>query len=169
VVATYLLALIGGGVFTASVLWAVSGFPRLLPPTWRAGILGLAVITAIFRDLHVLRIPLPQSERQVPRTVFHKGSIPAAGQFGFELGTGLRTYLPSTLPYVLGLGIWLLAPSLSYALAAGVGFGLGRGLMALWRYVARSCDAWDCLLESKWLVPVCSLLGGLAVPMLLIR
>lgn len=167
-VGTFLLALIWGGIFTASILWAVSGLPRLLPLTWRAGILGLAVITATFRDLHILSLALPQSERQVPRSVFRRGSIVVAAQFGFELGTGLRTYMPSTLPYVLALCIWFLAPGYGEALAGGIGFGVGRGLMALWRYVARAGDVWDCLLESKWLVPVCSLLGGVSVPLLLI-
>lgn len=163
---TFLLALVGGGVLTASLLWAGGGFSRILPLDWRVSIFTLALGAAILRDLRVFRFPLPQSHRQVPRSVFRRGSTVAAAQFGFELGTGLRTYLPSTQPYLLALAVWLLASEYQDALLAGVGFGLGRGLMALWRYATRPCDGWDCLLVARWFVPACSLVAGLGTALI---
>ena len=49
-----------------------------------------------------------------------------AFRFGFELGTGVRTYIPSTAPYILLLVIVATNPPLGLALAAGLGFGVGR-------------------------------------------
>lgn len=165
---TFLAALVVGGVFTTSLLWAGSGLSRVLSLDWRGSIFTFALAVAILRDLRILRFPLPQSQRQVPRSVFRKGSTIAAAQFGFELGTGLRTYLPSTQPHLLALGVWLLASGYLEALLAGLGFGLGRGLMVLGRYVTRSCDDWDCLLSARWFVPACAVIAGLGVPVLLL-
>ncbi|MGH3832935.1 MAG: hypothetical protein ACRDRS_21265, partial [Pseudonocardiaceae bacterium] len=56
--------------------------------------------------------------------------------------TGVRTHMPSNLPYlplvaVLLLGGW------AAAVAAGLGFGLGRAAMALGRHHSRDAPWWD--------------------------
>jgi transposase-like protein len=42
-----------------------------------------------------------EAGRQVPQDVFARGLYRAALQFGFEMGTGVRTYVPATTPYLL--------------------------------------------------------------------
>lgn len=88
----------------------------------------------VLRDLGILSLPLPQNSQQVPREVFHRRIVSAALRFGFELGTGVRTYLPAGTPYILALALLLVVDDLPPALAAGVGFGMGRASMTLFRY-----------------------------------
>lgn len=48
-------------------------------------------------------------------------------QFGFEMGTGLRTLLPTAAPHLIAAAV-LLTPGMTLlaALATGLGFGFGR-------------------------------------------
>ncbi|MCZ3390010.1 MAG: hypothetical protein LH645_13070 [Actinomycetia bacterium] len=82
------------------------------------------------RELGVLRFPLPQNKRLVPITVFRLGERFGPIQFGFEMGSGIRTYVTSSLPYLLVVATVLLA-SLPEALVAGGGFAIGRSAMAI--------------------------------------
>jgi hypothetical protein len=88
------------------------------------------------------RVTLPHRRAQVPSTVITAGGDAGALRFGFEMGTGVRTHMPSNLPYlaliaVLALGSWAAAG------AAGLGFGLGRAAMALGRHHSRDAPWWD--------------------------
>ena len=73
-------------------------------------------------------IALPEARRQIPSQVFTNGIQRGAYQFGFEMGTGVRTYVPSIAPYILLLAVFLVRPTLATALLAGIGFGLGRAI-----------------------------------------
>jgi len=87
------------------------------------------VVALVLRSREVLAFPLPQAARQIPREVFDRHPLSSASRFGFALGTGVRTYLVSPVPYVPALAILLLGPPLIGALALGLGFGLSRGLV----------------------------------------
>jgi hypothetical protein len=78
----------------------------------------------------------------VPSTVIGAGSDAGALQFGFEMGFGVRTHMPSNLPY-LALVAVLLVSSWATALLVGLGFGLGRAAMALGRHYCRDATWWD--------------------------
>jgi hypothetical protein len=84
---------------------------------------------------------------------FRRRPLSVALQFGFELGTGVRTYVPSAMPYVLALGLLLHLVPLLGAVAAGVGFGLGRAAMIWLRYQSLDRDRWDTLmsLRIRWI------------------
>jgi hypothetical protein len=88
------------------------------------------------------RVTLPHRRAQVPSAVIGAGSDTGALQFGFEMGTGVRTHMPSNLPY-LPLVAVLLVANWPAALLAGAGFGLGRAAMALGRHHSRDPDWWD--------------------------
>ena len=60
----------------------------------------------------MLSFPLPQAARQIPREVFDRHPLSSSTRFGFALGTGVRTYLVSPVPYVPALAILLLGPPL---------------------------------------------------------
>jgi hypothetical protein len=63
-------------------------------------------------------------------------------QFGFEMGTSMRTYTPSALPHALALMIAFLAGPLATVMA-GAGFGLGRAAMTLGNLHYSDDNGWD--------------------------
>ncbi|MGH3873441.1 MAG: hypothetical protein ACRDSR_18350 [Pseudonocardiaceae bacterium] len=106
---------------------------------------GLIVAVALFvlageGGLH--RVSLPHRRAQVPSAVIGAGSDAGALQFGFEMGSGVRTHMPSNLPYLPLIAV-LLVGSWPAALLAGLGFGLGRAAMALGRQHSRDTAWWD--------------------------
>jgi hypothetical protein len=156
VLAVFAASLVLGGLATASVLWLLSGLAAPLPDRWAAAVLMGLAGAALLRDLGVLSIRLPQNARLVPQTLFYeRGAARAALRFGFELGTGVRTYLSASAPYVLAAAI-VLVGNLEAAVVAGVAFGLGRALMPALRYASPEADAWDARLAARlrWFVPL---------------
>ena len=135
--------LICGGALTAAVLLVAGSLLRApLPGFVRWAVVAAALGAVLLREAGVWSFRLPENRRLVPETVFrlcrHLGPL----QFGIEMGTGARTYLPSGLPYVAAVAVALTA-SVPAALCAGAGFGLGRALMttANLRYDGES--GWD--------------------------
>ncbi|MDI6103391.1 hypothetical protein QLQ12_32760 [Actinoplanes sp. NEAU-A12] len=94
------------------------------------------------REFGLLSFGLPQNARLVPVTVFRHGRFFGPLQFGLEMGTGLRTYVTSGLPYVLLPAIALLASPVA-ALLAGLGFGLGRSIMTSSNLRFSDDNSWD--------------------------
>ncbi len=88
------------------------------------------------------RVTLPHRRAQVPSTVIAAGGDAGALQFGFEMGCGVRTHMPSNVPYLALMAV-LLVSSWAAAVAAGLGFGLGRAAMALGRHHSRDAPWWD--------------------------
>lgn len=133
--------LLAGGTLTAAVALVAGSLVRpAIPAPARLGVVVAVLGAVVLRDLGVLRFPLPQRRRLVPESVFRLGRHLGPAQFGLELGTGVRTYLPSGLPYAVLAAVALLAPP-GGALLAGAGFGAGRWLMAV--AAVRSGTAWD--------------------------
>jgi hypothetical protein len=93
--------------------------------------------------------PLPQNARQVPQEVLTGQVARGSLQFGFEMGTGVRTYVSSTVPYVLAVALALTAPDIGAVLAAGLGFGAGRAAMPLSRHLSGDGELWDAELHAR--------------------
>lgn len=130
------------------VAGALAGFIHLVPePGRRSVVLGSVAVVLAFelagRPLH-----LPQNHRQVPQSITARATVDGPLQFGFEMGTGVRTYMPTALPHALLLTV-LLIGGLGPGLVAGLGFGLGRALMPLTRARAPHPAAWDTLLLRR--------------------
>lgn len=79
--------------------------------------------------------------------------LQGALQFGYEMGTGMRTHMPSNLPYVAVVAGLLLPPWWG-ALLAGVGFAAGRIVMSVGRW---SDQRW----EGAWQASERAILIGL--------
>lgn len=140
-----------GGALSGGALWLLSGLSEPLPALARAlAIVGVAVL-GLLREFELVRLPLPQNTRQIEQDVLRRRPRLGPMQFGFELGTGVRTYVSSTAPYVVALALVLSHPGLPLALAAGLGFGLGRALTAAAQLWSRSAD---------WNARVATRLGG---------
>lgn len=71
---------------------------------------------------------LPQTHRQIARSRVGARKLSAAFLFAFELGTGVRTYVPSVAPYLLAVYLLLFASSLETIVSVGVAFGVGRSV-----------------------------------------
>jgi hypothetical protein len=129
-VAAYLGGTLLGSLLTVTVAWVLSGFAAVVPATWRAALLGAgALVVCLAKDGPLVeRVTLPESRRQIPAEVFNRSLIQGAFSFGFQLGTGVRTYVPSSAPYVLLLAILLGWLTFGWALLLAVGFGLGRAV-----------------------------------------
>jgi hypothetical protein len=127
--AAFCVGLIAGGALSSTVIVVVGSLVRMpLPPWSRLAMVGLALCAVLLRELHVVTFTLPENRRLVPETVLRHGRHLGPLQFGLEMGTGVRTYLPSGLPYVGALAVLFFA-SVPAAVCAGAGFGLGRALM----------------------------------------
>lgn len=150
------IGLLLGGVLSSLVLWLLSGLASPLPSPLRYGSAVAFAAVGVLRDAGLLRFPLPQNTRQVPQDVLQRHLVRGSVQFGFELGTGVRTYVSSTAPYVVALALLLIGPEPAAAVLTGAGFGLGRAATPLARYASRSGDAWDAALRARLrLITVC--------------
>jgi hypothetical protein len=117
----------------------------VLPATVRFGVIAAAALFILAGECGLHRVVLPHRRAQVPSTVIASGGDAGALRFGFEMGSGVRTHMPSNLPYLPLLAV-LLVSSWPAALVSGLGFGLGRAAMALGRHYSRDGTWWD----SQW-------------------
>jgi hypothetical protein len=116
-----------------------------LPPALRVGMIAAVGVFVLAGECGVHHMVLPHRRAQVPSTAIAAGGDAGALRFGFEMGSGVRTHMPSNLPY-LPLAAVLLVSSWPAALACGLGFGLGRAAMALGRHYSGDGIWWD----SQW-------------------
>jgi hypothetical protein len=127
----------------------LSGLSAPLPKSWRyAAIVALALL-GVLREAKVVTIPLPQNARQVPQDVLRRSPLRGVLRFGFELGTGVRTYVSATAPYMLAVAVFLGSQRLQVAALAGVGFGAGRAATPLIRRASGAVEGWDADLRVR--------------------
>lgn len=136
-----------GALLSALGLFLVSGLSIPVPEPVRYGAVVVLAAVGVLRDAGVARFPLPQNARQIPLAVLTGNLVRGSIQFGFEMGTGVRTYVSSTVPYVLAIALLLSAPGILTALATGAGFGLGRALTPAVRYTSPDAETWDAVLH----------------------
>jgi hypothetical protein len=123
------VGLLVGGALSATALVLVGSLVRApLPRPARWALVAAACAVVLLGQAGVVRLRLPENRRLVPESVLRLGRHLGPLQFGIEMGTGVRTYLPSGLPYAAAVAVLCVA-SLPAALGAGAGFGLGRALM----------------------------------------
>jgi hypothetical protein len=168
--AAFTAGLTVGALLTATLLWVASGLLAPLPGAWSRGLLVGGVTLLLLRDLGLVRFWLPENHRQVPQSVVRRPGLRPAFQFGAELGSGVRTYVPSASPYLLALAILLLPAPMVGALAAAGGFALGRAAMPATRLLSTDVGAWDGLLGRRlsWLVAGAAVLTALLVGALIL-
>lgn len=121
-----------------------------LHPVAVVGVVALLGIEAILRDAGAVRLRLPEAQRQIPREVFSPRITLGMIRFGFELGTGARTYLIASGPYLIfallvlvGSDAWRIMPF------AGLGFGLGRAIAPLVHSLERAPGSWTALMQRN--------------------
>jgi hypothetical protein len=149
----FVVGLLTGGVLSSLVLGLASGLFAPMPLAWRHGVIILVALLGLLWDAGAVPIRLPQNTRQVPQDVLQRNLLRGATQFGFELGTGVRTYVSASAPYVLAVAVLLAGQYLGVAILAGLGFGAGRAATPLVRFAAgATADAaagWDVRLRAR--------------------
>lgn len=130
IIGAYLAGTSSGAVLTALMAWLLSGFTEPLGNAWRLSLLaGLGVFVWLCKHGPLSGVvALPEARRQIPAEVFGGGLTRGAYRFGFELGTGVRTYVPSAAPYLVLITVVLTQPTIAMAILIGLGFGLGRAI-----------------------------------------
>ncbi len=141
--------MVAGGLFSGVVLGLFSGLSTPLPASWRYTAIVAVALLGVLRDGGVVTIPLPQNARQVPQDVLRRSPGRGALRFGFELGTGVRTYVSATAPYVLAVAVLLGGQRPQVATLAGVGFGAGRAATPLLRRASGAVEGWDADLNAR--------------------
>jgi len=111
-------------------------------------LIGILVVVLVARDVGILHFSLPGVHRQVRRDITRLDSRLASISFGFELGTGVRTQITSSAPYMALVLLILLDPGVVAVVAAFSAFGIARGSVALDRALRRDRDRWDRILRA---------------------
>ncbi len=142
VLAVFSLGLVLGGTLSATVLWLLSGLAAPLPASVRVAAILAVAAAGVAREAGLLRLRLPQNARQIPQEVLRRNVRLGALQFGFELGTGVRTYVSASAPYVVALGLLLAHQGPLGTILTGTAFGAGRAVTATVRYASRH-EEWD--------------------------
>ena len=150
-----------GGLCSALVLHVGSGLVSPVPVEVRRALLVAVVLVGLLRELGLVELPLPQNARQIPQAVLQRDRRRGSVQFGFELGTGVRTYVSATAPYVLAVAVLLLGQDLAAAVAGGLGFGAGRAATPLLRRLSGDPAGWDADLIGR--LPAIKLVAAAAV------
>ncbi|MGI8333142.1 hypothetical protein ACRYCC_24580 [Actinomadura scrupuli] len=140
VLAVFTLGLLLGGTLSGTVVWLLSGFSAPLPPQGRGWAILAVALLGVLREAGLIRIPLPQNARQIPQDVLQRRLRLGTLQFGFELGTGVRTFVSASAPYVLALGLLLSHQGFAATAVVGTAFGLGRALTAALTLWSRDPD-----------------------------
>ena len=152
----------------AATLSAVLLAPLPTPSAVLLSVMGLVALPLSLRDLGVIKFWMPENKRLVPEQVFRLGSFFGPLQFGIEMGTGMRTYVTSSLPYILLIDAFL-SSSLANALLASFGFAAGRSLMTVLSVLGGEATVWDAQFKSlrMWRsIAVVTFLGLLALMLL---
>lgn len=149
-------------------LVVVGSLIRLLAPWWVWATLAVAWFAVMaVRELGLVSFAMPQNARLVPESVFRHGRFWGPFEFGLEMGTGVRTYVTSSLPYVAILLVAVFATPLG-ALLAGIGFGLGRTLMTIANLRYGRDGQWDVDFDRHQRPITLALLASFALSLVLI-
>jgi hypothetical protein len=144
----FVLGLLLGAVVTGVISGAVGGLLSPLPAGFR--LITLAGLLAVILPFELAGRPLslPQNRRAIPQTIIPRPHPDGPLQFGFEMGTGLRTFMPTALPHALLVTV-LLAGDPVTGLLAGVGFAVGRAMMPMTRARHPRPATWDEILLHR--------------------
>lgn len=116
----------------------------MLPDTLRTLALILLTGAAVGRELGAWSFPLPQRHRQLaPWVLDEPGRFLGSLRFGAMLGTGIFTFLPTSMPLLTFVALLLLEVGPASALMTGASFGLGRAVMPVMRYHSSDGRAFD--------------------------
>lgn len=147
-----------GALLAGILTGTLGGLASIVPEPVRLWALAPVVAVIMLFELAGRPLSLPQNRRLVPQDVIPRAGFSGPLQFGFEMGTGVRTFTPTALPHLLVLVV-VLAGGLGPGLLAGLGFGVGRALMPLSRALSGDPYQWDSklLASTVWVGRLCAI------------
>ena len=150
----------------ACIAGVLGALPQaLIPAPVRAALLDLVAFVVLGRELGLWRFAVPENARLVPEDVQHRAQWGAL-QFGFEMGTGMRTYSPSALPHLVLAAVVLVVP-LPVAPLVAAGFAAGRFAMPVlsnaWSDDGGWTELWSAAEPVLRPVLACASVGALTV------
>jgi len=150
----------------ACIAGVLGALPQaLIPAPVRAALLDLVAFVVLGRELGLWRFAVPENARLVPEDVQHRAHWGAL-QFGFEMGTGMRTYSPSALPHLVLAAVVLVVP-LPVAPLVAAGFAIGRFMMPVlsnaWSDDGGWTELWSAAEPVLRPVLACASVGALTV------
>lgn len=118
-----------GGLSILTLTFLFRGFRQPLPLELRLVLFAVFAFLAFAVDVGWLRFQIPQRKGMIEQSRFRSGRASKDFfLFGFELGTGCRTYLPSAIPHTVAVWVLLVVDSYSLVVLAAGGWGLARTL-----------------------------------------
>ncbi|MFG2073802.1 hypothetical protein [Nonomuraea maritima] len=147
-----------GALLAGLITGTLGGLASIIPEAVRLWALAPVVAVIMLFELAGRPLSLPQNRRLVPQDVIPRADFSGPLQFGFEMGTGVRTFTPTALPQLLVVVV-VLAGGLGPGLLAGLGFGVGRTLMPLARALSGVPRQWDTrlLASTAWVGRLCAI------------
>lgn len=134
---------VGGALSTAALVLLARG---LLSPvrgqTLSVAVLVFAVLIAVAQAV-TNRCQLPQRHSQIPAEWVAARHAAGARDFGFVLGMGLFTFVPSCAAHLLLLVLCTMPVTILGVVAAALGFGLGRSAEVLARSMLPGPEGMD--------------------------
>lgn len=141
--------LLAGSIATGCVAGALALSVSDIPTAVRSVIALTLILSISIVSLTGNLSTLPQHRRQIPETLPEENPVSGAFQFGFELGTMVRTHVTSCLPYILVVLVVFVGNGMLMAIVASIGVGLGRSSVIADRYRFSTSDAWSASLGVK--------------------
>ena len=117
-----------GGLATLVVAHVLGGLVSWVPAGVRAGAVAVAGVVVLAQALGVADVPVPQRRAMIPIGRFDRRAGAAQFLFGLELGSGLRTFLPSLAPHLVAAFVLAHVVPLWGLPVLAVGWGVGRSL-----------------------------------------
>lgn len=141
--------LLGGTTIGLALGLLISLVPRLTGlQLVRVLLIAILAIGAVLVDIRRLSRRLPQNRRQVRQSVVFDEHRTAAFMFGFELGTGARTYVTAAAPYLGAMALIATGAEFWSALAVGASFGFSRGAVGIDQLVSNDDERWYAVIEG---------------------
>jgi hypothetical protein len=133
---------IAGGAAAGFAFWLPSGILEPVPLTWRLAVVTAIALIGLLIDFGLIHFDLPGARRQIPESVFWGNRALGSLQFGFELGTGVRTFMTASAPLALCAALLLGIVPGWIAVASGAAFGLSRGLVPIAKWLSGNPKTW---------------------------
>lgn len=141
-VALFRCGLVAGALTTGSFAAIVAGLLSPLPLRAREVVAAVTVAAGVVLEIAGAGDRLPQRRRLVPQSITLGAQRSAALQFGFEMGTGVRTLSPSAIPIVT-VATLALVGSWSASIVVALAFAVGRAVAPAARARTGLGFGWD--------------------------
>jgi len=117
-----------GGLASGFLVGLLAALLPFSPTPSSLLILIVLVVALVVYDLQADVVRLPQRRSLIPQDVFLHSRAEGFFRFGLEFGSGIRTFVTSSSPYIVLVALLGTTNDVRLCCAAGLAFGLGRSV-----------------------------------------